>query len=267
MLNFKYANQSDIPSEFVSLYTEVNGEWVLTQVSGIKTTDDVERVQESLRKEREDHKATKRKLAGFNGLDPDEVHEKLDRFEELEASAGDKVDDDKLNQMVETRLRSRTAPLERKIKSLEDDLVSVRSENENYVQKDRRNTIQAEIRKAGKKAGIRDTALDDAFLYGDSIFEVNEAGNVVTRDQVGVTPGINPEVWFTEIKQARSHWWPESQGAGATGGRGGNAGASNPFSKEGWNLTEQGKLIKADRAKAEQMAASAGTKIGGKRPQ
>lgn len=266
MLKYKYANKDDIPSEYLALFTEVNGEWVLTEVSGIKTVDDVERVQESLRKERNDHKETKRKFSGFNGMDPEEVLEKLDRVDELEAAAGGKLDDEAINKMVETRLRSRTAPLERQIKQLQDTEAELRQENETYVRKDKRNSIHAQIRAAAKKAGIRETAIEDALIVGENVLELNEAGNVVTKDQVGVTPGVSAEVWFSEIKQSRPHWWPESQGAGANGGKGPGAGAANPFSKDGWNLTEQGKLVREDRAKAEQLAKSAGTTIGGKRP-
>lgn len=43
-------------------------------------------------------------------------------------------------------------------------------------------------------------------------------------------------------------------------GSGGRGGEKNPFSKDSWNRTEQGKLLNADRAKAERLAKAAGFK-------
>jgi hypothetical protein len=105
-------------------------------------------------------------------------------------------------------------------------------------------------------------------LLSDRVFEVEEGTNrVVTKDNVGVTPGIDPSVWFTDIQKTRPHWWGPSQGGGAGGNRGGAGDTSvNPFSHANWNLTEQGRLVQADRAKADQLAKAAGTTVGGPRP-
>lgn len=266
MFEEQYDSYDSIPAAVRHLYREKDGKWVLIGAGEIKSVEDVNRLQESLRKEREDHKDTKKKLSRFGDMDADDVLEKLDRIEELEAAAGGKIDEEKINQMVETRLKSKTAPLERKIGQLESDLKEKDTSLADYQQKDRRRTIHDHIRKAASGAKIRDTAVEDALLIGEHVFDIDESGNVVTKDNVGVTPGINAEVWFTEVKQTRPHWWPESKGAGARGGDGG-AGGTNPFSADNWNLTEQGRLIKEDRSKAEQMAKSAGTSIGGPRPQ
>lgn len=266
MFEEQYDSYDSIQAAVRHLYREKDGKWVLIGAGEIKSAEDVSRLQESLRKEREDHKDTKKKLSRFGDMDADEVLEKLDRIEELEAAAGGKIDEEKINQMVETRLKSKTGPLERKIGQLENDLKEKDSSLAEYQQKDRHRTIHDHIRKAATGAKIRDTAVEDALLIGEHVFDIDESGNVVTKDNIGVTPGITAEVWFTEVKQTRPHWWPESKGAGARGGDGG-VGGTNPFSADGWNLTEQGRLIKEDRSKAEQMAKSAGTSIGGPRPQ
>lgn len=266
MFEDQYDDFESIPQAVRHLFKEQDGKWVLVGAGEIKTVQDVNNVQEGLRKEREDHKETKRKLAKFNNLDPDEVFQKLDRIDELEAAAGDKIDDNKINEMVESRIRSRTAPLERQINQLTTERDELTGEVDEFKQKERRRTIHDHIRKAAGQAKLRDTAMDDALLVGENVFEVTEDNRVVTKDGVGVTPGVEPTVWLTEIKQSRPHWWPESQGAGARGGDGGSGGMNNPFSKDHWNLTEQGRLVQQDRSKAEQMARAAGTTIGGKRP-
>ena len=64
--------------------------------------------------------------------------------------------------------------------------------------------------------------------------EIQDKGLIaprITRDNVGVTPGIDPAVWLSEIQAKRPHWWGEMVGTGA-----------------------------------EQMAKSAGTFIGGGKP-
>lgn len=103
-------------------------------------------------------------------------------------------------------------------------------------------------------------------MLAERVFEVDDEGNVTTKDGVGVTPGIAADVWLTEMQDKRPHWWPQSQGGGAGGSGGGGAGGKNPFSAEGWNLTEQGRLVRENPEKADQMAKAAGTTVGGGRP-
>jgi hypothetical protein len=75
-------------------------------------------------------------------------------------------------------------------------------------------------------------------------------------------------VWLTEMQAKRPHWWGTTSGGGSRGnnGSGGPPSGNNPFSREHWNMTEQGKLIRTNRVRAEQLAKSAGTKIGGGMP-
>ena len=266
MFEEEYSDYNSIPSIVKHLYKEAGGKWVLIAAGEIKSVQDVTNVQEGLRKEREDHKTTKRKLAAFGELDPETVQEKLDRIAELEAAAKGNLDEEKLNQIVEGRIKSKTAPLERQISKLEEERSSLTGEITAFQTRENRRSIHDDVRKAATTAKVRDTALEDVLLISEALFHRDESGNVVTRDSVGVTPGISAEVWLTEAKNTRPHWWPESQGVGARGGEGG-AGGNNPFSGKHWNLTEQGKLIRENRARAEQMARAAGTEIGaGKKP-
>lgn len=56
------------------------------------------------------------------------------------------------------------------------------------------------------------------------------------------------------------------EGGGAEGSGGRAALGKNPFSHEGWNVTEQGRLVIADPQRAQKLAAAAGTSLGGMRP-
>jgi hypothetical protein len=258
----------DVPAAFHELYTERNGKFELTGVEGFKTQADIDRVQSALTKERNDHKAVKDKFAPFAELgDPAAVLTKLDRIAELELAAAGKLDETKLEEIITTRMKSKTAPLERELATHKTKVAELEGVVTGYKQKEVQGKISDSVRAAAKKAGMVDGAVEDAILLGERILTLDESGQVVTKDNVGVTPGVVPEVWLTDLKQSRAHWWGPTQGGGAGGGRGaGGFGGANPFSKDGWNMTEQGKLIKENHAKAVQMATAAGTKIGGPRP-
>lgn len=266
MFELEYPDRESIPAEVRHLYTESDGVFKIMPAGAIKTKADTDRLQDSLRKERDDHKDTKSKLSAFSDLDPDEVLAKLDRIDELEAAAGDKIDDTKINEMVETRMKSKVAPLQRELDKAKREKEELTEKVNQYSATEKRRTIHDSIRKAAKAEHIRDTAVEDALLMSERVFEVDESGNVVTKDGVGVTPGLDATVWLTEIKTTRPHWWPESQGAGARGGSDGKSYSNNPFSAEGWSMTGQGSLIRENPERAAQMAKAAGTSIGGQKP-
>ena len=259
-----YEKQEDIPVGFESLYTEKNGKWELTEVTGIRTEADVARVQNALAKERADHKKAKDALGSFGDLKPDEVLAKLDRIAELEELAKGKVDETKIDELVEKRIKSRIAPIEREKQTLTQKVTELTGEVEKFRIGQTRQTIQESVRQAAVKAKLLPEAVEDALVLAERVFVLDETGRVQVKDDSGFTAGVEPEVWFTEIQSKRPHWWGTSQGAGSRPGGGGTG--PNPFSREHWNLTEQGKLVRTDRAKAEQLAKAAGTTIGGKVP-
>lgn len=260
-IELSYANQDDVPAQYIDLYTEKDGKWVLTGIKGMKTQDDVNRQLAANQKIRDELKAAKAALSKFGNMDPDEVIAKLDRVEELEAqlAAGGKPDDSKINELVEARIKARLTPIEREKERLARELADKDKQVAEYSAKDRKRLISDQLRTAATKANVRATALEDILLIGQTAFEITEDGVVQTTD------GMSAEVWLTEQQSNRPHWWPESSGAGANGGAGGGNNA-NPFSHAHWNLTEQGKIVRANPAKAEQLAKAAGTTVGGKRP-
>jgi hypothetical protein len=119
------------------------------------------------------------------------------------------------------------------------------------------------VRKARIAAKVIDSAEEDALLLAERMFEVSEDGRVTTRDGVGVTPGVEPDVWFTEMQAKRIHWWPPSEGGGARGGKGGNGVGSNPWSTKNWNITAQMQYVtQHGEEKGRQMAELAGSSLG-----
>lgn len=268
-----YDTQEEIPEEFRSLYTERDEKWELTEVEGIKTQADVDRVQEALVKERDDHKETKAALKTFEGIDVEKVKGQETELEQLrakvEAGAGAQFDEEKFNTAVdkatEAKIKTEVMPLRRQVEELTTERDALQLSNDEHKAKDLSRTISDSVRSAAVKAKVVPTAVDDVLLMAERIFEVADSGSVITRDNVGVTPGISADIWLGDMQERRPHWWPQTQGGGSGGGAGGFSG-KNPFSHEHWNMTEQGTLIREDREKAERLAQAAGTNIGGRRP-
>jgi|KBSSwiStaDraftv2_1062776.scaffolds.fasta_scaffold35078_2 hypothetical protein len=253
-----YNSADEIPAAYKALFTERDGKFEFSGVDGIKTQADVDRLNEGLRKERNDHTATKNKLRPYEALgEYNDVAAKLDRIPELESSAG-KIDETKLNQIVETRLTAKLAPVQR-----EKDQLQVRV-NE-LVQEQRVRKLHDSVRGActGK---IADSAIEDALLLAERVFDVKDDGSVATKEGVGCTPGIAPEAWLSEVLPKREHWLAASQGGGARGGKGGGI-ANNPWSKENWNLTAQGQYVREHgEEKAQAAAKAAGSHFGATAP-
>lgn len=271
-----YDAKDDIPEaveDFRGLFTEKGGKFELTGISGIATPANVSRLEASLKKEREEHKGTKDKLGVWGELVHEDVTKSLDRIPELEAAADGKLDDSKIEELANKRaegvLKTKLSPLERDIKRLTKERDDLLEENTGFKAGNTRRTIHDSTRKALVAAKVIPEAHDDALMLAERIMEITEEGAVVTRDNVGVPPGLDPGSWLTEIQDKRPHWWPGSVGAGARGSGGGGGGftGKNPWLHESWNMTEQGKYLKEHGTeKAGRLAAAAGTTVGGTKP-
>lgn len=272
-LKLSYNSQEDIPNGYEALYTEKDGKWVLTGIEGMKTQEDITRLSESLRKEREDHKKVKDILAKLGGpdLDADALVEKLDEYEELklrvESGEGGKIDDKKVEELVEQRVQRRLAPVERERDRLKTRNTELESENGTLKGTITRGTVESELRRHATEGKVVTSALDDILDIGANIFEVAEDGAVVTKQGLRNVPaGVTPDVWLSDMKEKRPHWWPASQGGGAGGSGGGNGTGVNPWTKDNWSIEAQAQLVRTDPGKADRLAKAAGVHVGAMSP-
>jgi hypothetical protein len=213
------------------------------------------------------NKDIKTKLTTYESLgDLSEIQARLDKYPELEAAANGKLDDAKINDIVEGRLKSKLAPVEREKMTLAQQNAELISRVQGFETQQVQRTIADNVRTATSKLKVVDSAVEDITLLAERVFTIDESGAVVTKDNVGVTPGISPEVWLSEMQAKRPHWWGPSAGGGAPGNRGGGGSTTNPWSKDGWNMTEQARIYTENPTRADQLAKSAGTKIGGMKP-
>lgn len=253
-----YEKEDEVPEAHKELYSERDGKWVLTGVEG-GGYDNVKRLEGSLEKERNDHKTTKTKFSKVSGKDLDTLLQRDAEYDELKIRAeNNKLDDTKLEEMVNIRLKQKLAPIERERDEWKGKATTFETQVSELTGKEKSRTIRDSIRKAAGKLKVTDTALEDIEVLGERLFEIDDSGRIVAKENVGVTPGIDPEMWLGDQRDKRPHWFPGNVGGGSGGSKGGPGGGVNPWSHEGWNLTEQGKILRESPEKATRMASMYG---------
>ncbi len=273
-----YDSIDDIPESvdnFRSYFVEKNGKHELTGIPGIKTQADVDRVKVGLEKERESHRSTKSSLEEWNNLGTvSDIQATMDRIPELEAMAeskGGALDDSQIQEAVDRRveatIKSRLTPVERENEKLQVSLETTLESLGTYQKKEVQRNVHDSVRSALNSEKILLEFHEDALMHADRVFEIEEDGSVVTRDNVGVTPGMNPLAWLQDMQEKRPGWWPASRGGGARGSSATAFSGNNPWSPGNWNMTEQGKVLRDKGAeKAKQLAESAGSFVGAASP-
>jgi len=266
-IELEYDNLESVPETFRDLYTEVGDKYVLTNVNGMKTTKDVLTVQESLRKERENHKATNDLLKPWKSYKFEDIQGMVEKYPELEAAAAGKLDDAAIEAIVTGRIKQKTSPLEARILEFETGQTERDTEinrlRSAISDRDRSGIVSA----AAAKSNVHASAIADIELNAKFAMEFDDQGKLVTRSDIpGVTPGLDVHGWLKEMQKTRTHWWPESEGGGSRGGGGGALG-DNPWSEAKWNLTDQGKVLKEQgREAADRLAKAAGSRVGAVAP-
>lgn len=257
-LNAIYSTQEDIPENYRELFQENSEGKFEIQVVGVKTQADVDRVQNSLEKERGETKKAKERLAMYTALgeDPEEIQARLDHIAELEAGQGE-IDEDKLNQLAEARAAKQIAPKDREIKKLNDkvfaqdqQLSAVQTKLNNYL-------IDAAANAAAASEKMRVEAQPDFLLFARSNFVVDENENVITSEKSQFGAGLSAKEVLKDLKETRPHWWPDSEGGGA-GGSGTKLGGENPWAEKTLNLTRQGEIFRENPERARMLAKAAG---------
>lgn len=258
-------NLDGLPEEVAKEYVERDGKFVI-QVEGMKTQEDVNKVQQSLTAARTEAGNYKAKLQMLGDRKVEDVVALLDRIPELEAAAEGKLDEEKIKQLADARAKQLLAPVERERDTLKAQIGEKEQVIQQFAAKEQVRKIHRQVREAAKAAGIREEAVEDALLLADRTFELTEDGIAVVKEGVSFSAGLTPKDWLADLQTKRPHWWGESSGGGAGGQRGGAGGGKNPFTAENWNLTEQGKIYSENAQRAETLAKAAGTSIGGPKP-
>lgn len=203
----------------------------------------------------------KKKLEAFGELTPEQL-------EELRGSV------DTLKGDLEKARKNKDADAEARIKAVQDGLQKKLDEAsktaDGYKTRLESVLIDGEVARVAAEVGAHPTAIEDIatrvrprFKIGDDNkpYVVDAQGNKVYGED-GQPIGVKGAV-LSLVKTA-GHLFKASSGGGASGssaGGGRSNTAGNPWAKETWNVTEQMKAIKSDKAEASRLASEAGHKI------
>lgn len=159
--------------------------------------------------------------------------------------------------------------LERRMAAMEKDLSKANEEKTQAQTALRSFQMKTQLQSAATRAGVRPEAVDNLTSVIQDQFELGSDGVAHTKAGCSFGIDLDPQGFFDKIKAdpGYSYFWPSSVPGGADAGGGGNAGGSpNPWTKAGWNLTEQARLIRSDEAKAKRLAEAAGSSFGAVNP-
>lgn len=269
MLKRKYDNQADIPAGMESLYTEKDGKFILTGVEGVEQIDNLAKVQKALNDERAAHKATTAKLAAFGELTAEDAAAAVTERDELKLkieAGGGKPDESKIAELVKARVALATAPLDKKVQDLTKERDTAVAERDGLATARKRDRISAAIAEKAAKAGVLPGSVNRIVSLLAGQFDLDDSGKPITREGDSVLPGLDVDQVINDLKTTDPYFWPTSQGGGASGGQSGGVGGVNFWSKAGWNLTEQGRMVAKDPSKAAAMAKAAGVDINAIEP-
>lgn len=252
-----------LAADVASHYKEKDGEFIL-DLDGAFSAVDRNALSESLRKEREDHGVTTGKLKLYGETTPETLAELQGNYAQLglehdalKASEGDQ--EGKIEAVVEGRLKARLGPVERERDRFQTENVELTKTNDTLVATATSGTIQAKVLTdfANKDLGTNPDAVPDVKLWAEQSFEVVD-GQVVSKDGVGLTPGLTPEQVFKDFRTdgKRRHWYGSTVSADANSSKAARDSGENPFKFQDKsttkvaNMTLAGQMIRSDRDRA-----------------
>lgn len=244
-IKVSYVTEADIPEGFSELYTESDGKWTLTGVEGIKTQADIDAVRDGLVKERTEHKETKAKLKLFGDHKPEELDAMTQEVEELriKAEAGGKLDDEKLTQLVEAKVRPVQKELDKAILERDESRADAEGSKTRLTQSSRRDAVFAAI---GAKEGIRKDTNGPILKFAEDelVFDAE-------TKEFSTEAGLNVTEWLDGFCDKNAYVMEVSKSGGVGGGGDHEKGGDNCFTKG--NITDQMRLKKSDPVRYERL--------------
>ena len=272
-----YEDKAKIPEGLAAHYVETDGVFVL-DVPGMKTQKDFDQYADALKKRFTDAGADFARKNGA-GLSRDDVLEVVEGALKKFAPKGGtppKGDGAGAGPGVSDEITTKLHDLERNVASLTEQNERIQKERDVALNSSRDTTIKNSLTEAAAAAGVAPEGVGNLVSLVKQNFEITQDGSVVTKLDAGagVSPNTPPADFFSTIARDKSFrmFWPKSVGAGADGagaggaGAGGDLGKGNPWSKAGWNMTQQGKQFQANRKEAERLMEVAGVTLGATAP-
>lgn len=162
----------------------------------------------------------KDQLKQYDGID-------AERARKLEAQLAENeeaqlIADGKLDEVLNKRTERMREEYDRKLAEAQNTAESSKA----FAQKFRGRVMSDEIRAAAGKVELVDSAVEDAVHRAAALFEVNDEGEVVPKEEAGLDADgkpLTPEAWLESMREKAPHWFPVPQGGGARGNGSGKA--------------------------------------------
>jgi len=184
-------------------------------------------------------KATKERLAAFEGIDPEGIKILLSKFSEDEDAALIKSGD--IDKVISKRTERMKAGYEAETKAERE----AREKAEARVQSFGKRVLENSIRAEAGAAGLHQFAVEDALYRAGSMFVIDDNGNPVAAEGVLGKDGkpLTLKEWFSDMKEKAPHWYPAKQsGSGAQGNNDGKGTSKTMTRAEFDALTPKGKM-------------------------
>jgi len=255
MIRYSYDTEAEIPEALKNEYVQKDGKWVL-QVDGAVSKTQLDTFRDNnnaLKKERDELKALKQALeehgitveeaARLKGIEGDLNEQKLFKKGEIDKIMADRLSDvTKKHDKAMSEAKAQLAKINKELEVMRIDEAAVA---------------------IALKNGLEDTAVDDIKHRAREKFKlvdgrpkaIEEDGSESYQDGEPLTF----ERWIQGLKPNYPHLFKRSTGGGGVPGKASgpiNTGV-NPWSKSTFNLTEQGKITRANAQLAERMKATA----------
>lgn len=262
-----YESADEIPETFAELYTERDGKFELTGIEGVKTEADVARLDKALKAERAEHSKTKGRVKSFGDLTPEAVEEMRSQIETLTAQveAGGKPDEAAMEKLIAAKLPAHLKPLQRELKEAIEARDALAQENQGLKGDKIRRGLSDLVRitLGTKKMAVVDRRAEaDIELWTERVMTFDEDGRFVTKEGVGLTPGMSLEEALLEVQSSgtRPLWFKGNTPSGAQDGDSTTKripNGENPFDDESWNLTKASEILQKNPGEAKRLARSA----------
>jgi hypothetical protein len=247
----KYSKVEDIPEMTVKeLFTEKDGGMVFTGIEGIKTKDDTDKLEEALRKERNDHGQLKEKLKVFDGVDAEQAKKAMEENELLKLQAKDGIMSEDAQAHIKLKIEQGIASANERASEFESQVNDFKTKESAVSHK----TFISDLAEKSVSSDLIGVAVDRfiSFSEKDPI-----SGDYVSNGLGGYEKGIPLDKIISGELEKTPSFAKQNTASHGGGSDGQNSTGVNPFKKDTFNRTEQHKLATENPALAKTLQAQA----------
>lgn len=168
-----------------------------------------------------------KKWSGFDSAQVSNLMDKINNDEETKLIAEGKIDE-----VIENRVQALKGDYEGQLKALGDKNSELELGINGKDTKIKALIVNGLVQQAASSLNVLPTAVEDVIYRAKQRFTLDDNDRPIAQDTDGNTlfgkSGKDPltiEEWLTSMKETAPHWYPGSQGAGASGGKDGSGGA------------------------------------------